>query len=50
MISQIKTYYVDDVPTIGNVKFSLDENSGSLIVDWEVLGNAPQFRVFYGLS
>ena len=50
MVPQIKTYYVDDVPTIGNVKFSLDENSGSLIVDWEVLGNAPQFRVFYGLS
>ena len=43
-------YYVNDLPTIWNVLFNLDQNTWALLVTWEVYGDAHSFRVFYGLS
>ena len=48
-VEKILHYIVTKV-TVGNVTFKLNEMSGSLTVDWEVLGDTDEFRVFYGLS
>lgn len=36
--------------TVWNVTFKLNDVSNTLTVDWEVLGDTEQFRVFYALS